>query len=260
MRNNRPYGVFAFGVVIIAGIIILNFFSLRAVRAQYVPGQSGLSAAFDLTGQFREWLIYLGKWKSLAVENKNLNRELEKRESLNAKISALEAENEFLRQSLNLPLAIRREMIEAGIFSMVMDSAGYRALINKGDKAGLKPDQVVISPEGLLAGKVGAVYSNSAEVILVPDPQFTATVKVLSGRTSGIVKGALKDGLEMSLFSPSDLISEGDLLVTTVDDFFPAGLVVGKVKNIQNSETELFQRVKVDPAFQPRSSSVVIIK
>ena len=148
----------------------------------------------------------------------------------------------------------------AGIFNISLAADGYQALINKGSTSGIMVDQTVISPAGELIGRVIVVFSTSSRIMLVTDPNFSVTARVLNGQTSGIARGALADGLNLELVTQADIISEGDTIVTTGDDLIPAGLIIGVVRQVGNNETQLFKKVNINPSLQLGQGSVVVIQ
>jgi len=97
-------------------------------------------------------------------------------------------------------------------------------------------------------------------VMLITDPAFSVTARVLNGQTSGIIHGALADGMNFNLITQVDVISEEDIIITTGDDTTPAGLVIGVVRNIDNNDTQLFKKISVNPSVQPGQGSVVVIR
>lgn len=244
----------------LAAAVFLNYKILGVVRRQYFPAADATSL-FDLSGQLREWAANLAKWRSLASQNDSLRSSSNALLAAQAQIQALQSENSDLKKSLGLGSKLNRQLIPAGVYSVSLDTGSYRALINKGSVDGISSGETVVSPDGVLVGKVGAVFGSSAQVILTEDPSFSVTVKVLNGQTTGILKGALDQGLALELVTQTDQISEGDTLVTTGNDQMPAGLVVGSVRLVQNNETQLFKEVKVIPALAPGfQGSVDVIK
>lgn len=260
MRNEGISKLLFIATVTLAFLIVLNIVGLHAVRRQYSPGTSAGASLFDVTGQAREWLGYLKQWKDLSVENVRLRDLVAHYASTTATIEALQTENDALKKTAGLATRLKRHLLPAGIFDIYLATNGYHALINKGSTSGVVVDQTVSSPAGELIGKVSAVFPTSSQVILITDPAFSVTARVLGGQTSGIIHGALTDGLNFDLVTQADTISEGDTIVTTGNDLIPAGLVIGVVRRVDNNDTQLFKKVSVNPATQPGQGSVVVIQ
>ncbi len=260
MRNEGISKFLFVAALVLAGLVVLNALALHAVRRQYAPGTSAAAALFDVAGQAREWFGYIKQWKDLSAENARLQDLAARSVSSAATIESLQAENDALKKTAGLATRLKRHLLPAGIFDISLAPDGYHALINKGAADGVAAGQTVISPAGELVGKVSAVFSTSAQVMLITDPAFSVTARVLSGQTSGIAHGALADGLNFELVTQADTISEGDTIVTTGDDLIPAGLVVGVVRRVENNDTQLFKKVNINPSIQPGQGPVVVIQ
>jgi rod shape-determining protein MreC len=241
-------------------LLFLNLAALHTVRRQYGAGTQSAASIFNISGQIHEWFGYLAKWKELVAENKVFSVTAQQYVAAQAQIQTLQAENDTLRKSAGLSVRLKRKLVPAGIFDVSLMPDGYHALINKGFTDGVALNQAVISPEGSLVGIVAAVFPSSARVMLVSDPAFSATVRVLDGQTSGILRGALTNGLTLSLVTQSDHITEGDTLVTSGTDLIPAGLVVGTVRHVDNNDTQLFKGVAVNPSMNPSESAVLVVE
>lgn len=240
--------------------MVFNVVALHAVRRQYTPGTSAGASLFDIAGQVREWFGYIKQWQNLSIENAHLRSLVADDVSATATIKSLQTENETLRKTAGLATRLKRNLLPAGIFNISLSPDGYYALINKGSVDRIVAEQVVISLAGELIGKVVTVFSTSSQVMLVTDPAFSVTAKVLGNKTNGIVSGALAEGLSLNFITQADTISEGDTIVTTGDDLIPAGLVIGVVRRVENNETQLFKKVEINPSIQPGQGSVVVIQ
>lgn len=260
MRSEGTLKYLGICTAILVALVILNVLILGGVRRQYAPGTATAASLFNISGQMHEWGTYITKWKRLAAENEALKSLVEKQLSTDALVRSLQAENDSLRKANGLSDRLRRDLIPAGIFDVSLTPGGHHALINKGKDDGLREGQVVISMEGILIGRISALFSSSSKVMLVTHPDFSVTVKVLDGLSSGIARGALSEGIDLDLITQSDEITEGNILVTTGNDLLPAGLIVGTVRNVQNNDTQLFKKVKVNPAMDPSQGSVAVIK
>ena len=260
MRNEGISKFLLIATIILAGLMVLNVVVLHAVRRQYAPATSAGASLFDLAGQAREWFGYIKKWKDLSLENAQLRNLVSSYVSTTATIQSLQTENDTLKKTAGLATRLKRNLLPAGMFDISLTPDGYYALINKGSTSGIIVDQTVISPVGQLIGKVVVVFPTSARVMLISDPTFSVTARVLNNQTSGIIHGALADGLNFDLVTQADVISEGDTIVTTGNDMIPAGLVIGVVRRVDNNDTQLFKKVNVNPSIQPGQGPIVVIQ
>jgi rod shape-determining protein MreC len=258
MRNEGIRKFLSMCTLVCALIVVLNAVALHVVRIQYAPGTSKTSL-FNITSQIHEWGDYFLKWKSLAQENKDLMERSRAAIANEALVESLQTENETLRKAAGLAVAVKRQLTPAGIFSVSLDASGYHALINKGQKDGILVGEAVVSSDSSLIGKISGVFPSSSVVMLVSDPNFSVTVRVMNGQASGILRGALREGLTLDLITQSDQITEGDILTTTGSDLIPAGLIAGTVRNVQNNDTQLFKNVKVQPAMEQNYGGTVMV-
>ncbi|MBP9822149.1 MAG: rod shape-determining protein MreC [Candidatus Pacebacteria bacterium] len=260
MRNEGiPKFLFIAGAILIV-LMTINVFTLHSVRRQYAPASRINASLFDFVGQTKEWFDYFYHWKDLASENEKLRNQLAGYTAIKATVGALQIENDDLKKISGISKRLDRHLLPAGIFDFYLAPDGYSALINKGSLDKVSVGQTVISLNNEIMGRVTAVFPNSSKVILVMDPSFTVTGKVLGGQTSGIVHGALVDGLNFDLVTQADSVSEGDVIVTTGNDMIPAGLVIGVVRVVENNDTQLFKKVSIKPAIQLTQGSVVVVQ
>ena len=105
-------------------------------------------------------------------------------------------------------------------------------LIDKGASDGLKPEQAVITPDGIV-GKLRDVFPHSAQVLLISDPTSGAGVILASTRIRGIVRGTANGQLLINDLTSDSRIKVGDHVVTSGGDkVFPRGLPVGEITSI----------------------------
>lgn len=260
MRNEGIIKTLTICTITLIVLMIFNNLALRAVRRQYTIGSSSAASLFNISGQLHEWATYVQRWKDLVSQNKAFTLSEQQYISAEAEIQSLKTENDTLRKSQGLATHLKRTLVPAGIFGVSLMPDGYHALINKGTTDGVAVGQAVISPQGVLFGTVAAVFPSSARVVLITDPGFSATVQVLNGQTSGIVRGAFANGLALSLITQSDQITEGDTLITSGTDLIPAGLVVGTVRHVDNNDTQMFKGVAVNPSMDLSTGSVLVIE
>lgn len=260
MRNEGITKTLAVSAIALVVLIILNAFALHAVRRQYAVGSTSGASLFNVFGQIHEWAGYVEHWKELAVQNASLTETAKQYVSAQGQIQSLQIENDTLRKSAGLATRLKRKLVPGGIYDISMMPDGYHALINKGAQDGVSLGQAVISPDAVLIGKVSAVFPGSSQVVLVTDPSFSVTVRVLNGQTSGILRGALANGLVLTLVTQSDQITEGDTLITSGNDILPAGLVAGVVRHVDNNDTQLFKGVAVNPSMDLSSGTILVIE
>ena len=123
-------------------------------------------------------------------------------------------------------------------------------LINKGAKDGLAKNLPVITEQKNLVGRISEVYDDFSKVMLISDKDSSFDAKISEQEIFGVVKG--KGGLNLFIDRvPQDKeIKSGDILVTSVlGGVFPAGLLVGEIKEVKKSDLEPFQQAEISPFF-----------
>lgn len=251
----------SFFVLALAVIGLLMFFGGPLKSAASAIFSKPASFAFARLESVRSFVRGLANARNLSRENESLKNENLSLISKVAKYEDLEQENGFLRASLDLAEEIDRGFVAATIYNLQLGPSGYRAMITKGANDGLSQDDVVATESGVLVGRLSEVGGRYSSLATVNDPSFSVTVKVLGSETTGIAVGAMDEGMHMDLVVQSDAIKEGDVIVSSGVDFFPAGLVVGVVSHVESIETQLFKKVKIKPSLDDlRLSRVLVIK
>ena len=120
-------------------------------------------------------------------------------------------------------------------------------MINKGADLGVKADQAVISPEGIV-GIVVSVSRNFATVMPVLHSDSRNSVKV---RRTGVCGSLVWDGLDYRHAQIIDIttayqINEGDTIVTSGQaNDFPEGIPVGYVESAEPNQGTGFFKVRI---------------
>lgn len=197
--------------------------------------------------------------KKLTEENIQLKKEKQSLIVNLANQEKLEKENIFLREFLGLEITQEMRSLIAGVFNLEFTPRGHRLSINKGQKDGVKKDDVVISSPGVLIGIVDRPFENYSRIIAVTNLDFKTTVKIISKNTFGIAMGAAGDGIYLDFVSENDDIVKGDTVVTTGNDILPAGLIVGRVVQVDSNSGSLFKNVRVKPAMEEINLSQALV-
>lgn len=232
-------------------------------RLQTIPrfAVNSLAVLFGKFEAFNKFAGELRRFRSLADENSNLKEENFDLLSRLARLDVLEEENDFLRRALDIEQEIGRDVVYAHVFNVNFGPDGYNVLLNKGSRDGVKKDDIVITEQKALVGVIEEVSNNFSRVLFVFDPEFKITARVLDSVTAGIATGAHREGMYLDLIAKEDEIKEGDVLISTGDDMFPPALLVGSVAYVETNESQMFKKVRIDPAAgSQRLGRVVVLK
>lgn len=209
-----------------------------------VPVQQKFTSVITQTREFFNVLTSLGK---IRAENARLRQELQRLQLDNQRLAGQVQENEVLRQELAYKKATAWKFIPAEIVARDPASWLERAVVNRGTVDGVRPGAGVITPEGV-AGRVIAVTSHSATVLLLPDVQSSVAAVVERSRIPGTVKGSGGRWLAMMHVPTGDDVKIQDLVVTSaVSSIFPPGLVLGEIASVQGAENGLMLAIRIKP-------------
>ena len=161
------------------------------------------------------------------------------------------AENQQLRDLLELRPRLVVDSVAAEVMYESPDSYTRRVVLDKGQVAGIEPGSPVVDDLGVL-GQVTRVQPFSSEVTLLSDREQAIPVMVLrTGQRAvafGDASNLRSDGMELR-FVPNDAdIDVGDELVTSgVDGVYMAGLPVARVVEVERRLQSSFMRVYCEP-------------
>lgn len=142
-------------------------------------------------------------------------------------------ENDRLRALLELKQSLPIPTVAATVLANSFRGATKTCLIDRGERAGLKPDMPVVNPQGVV-GRVIAVGPGISKVQLLTDASGGASVIVQRTRVQGVVVGRGDPLLELRYVSTIEDVQTEDLLLTSgMDQVYPRGLPVGVVAEVQ---------------------------
>lgn len=166
--------------------------------------------------------------------------------SLIAKNEELKDENEFLRRSLGLKNYSEMDLISGRIISK--DYMTDSILINVGENDGVRVGFPVVITDNILIGKISEVYNNYSRANLLSLKDNSTDVTV-NGAVA-LAKGKGKEIITLEMFPWDKELNEGDIILTSsLGGNYPAGLVVGKVKNHQKIDNEPFQISEIEKGY-----------
>lgn len=246
----------------------LVFFSALAVflmvadgRFQVIkPLRAGLAVVL-LPAQ-RALAVPVRGWQGLTAYLGGLDAALQARTVADARLAAqgakaaqvdqLRAENERLRQLLELRPAVPVRSIPAEVMYEAADPYSRKLFIDRGQTQGVMLGAPVINDAGVL-GQVTRLYPLTAEVTLLVDKD--AAIPVLNTRTQqrsaafGGAQVAGVGGMELRFMSGNADVKAGDALVTSgLDGVYPPGLAVARVASVERRVDSGFARILLEPA------------
>jgi rod shape-determining protein MreC len=165
------------------------------------------------------------------------------------RMTALEAENDRLRDLLDARERVRDVIRVAEILSVDADPYKHNLIIGIGSNDGVYDGQAIVDANGVV-GQVIETGLMTAQAILISDSNHALPVMVNRNglRTIAVGTGEI-DRLDLPFLANNADIREGDLLVTSgLGGRFPAGYPVAVVKTVNRIPQEPFADVSATPA------------
>ena len=191
--------------------------------------------------------------KKLIEENQQLLSQL-------ADFQRTKEENEFLRNSLDIGIEKDFDLILGRVISK--DLLSDFLLINIGSNAGIKKGFPVIISGKVLLGKVVDVYPSYSRVMLITQKDNLIDVEIPDSEIFALSKGVGNLNLSLDMVARDKELKEGSLVLTSaMGGNYPAGLLIGKVKNIKKIDNEAYQTAEIEKVFDLNTiNNIFVIK
>lgn len=191
----------------------------------YGESVNSIKSAYSMIYYFRD------------LQTENLKLKLQIAELIKEKdgITLLKNENSSLRNLLNIPKEPDSKFVTARIVSTAINPFSNSAIIQAGQKEGLKVDDIVLGPKGLI-GRIVEVGTQYSSIILVSDHNSRIPVMTEDPKVRGILTKQdielkiiyLKEGYELKV---------GEIVYTSGDGkLFPRGIPIATVINVRDKE------------------------
>jgi rod shape-determining protein MreC len=163
------------------------------------------------------------------------------------------AEDAIQGHRLQALLDFQQHYVSTTVAAQVIGTSGNdlsRVLyIDKGSKDGLKPDQAVITPDGII-GKLRDVFPHTSQVLLINDQTSGAGVLLASTRIRAILRGSTTGQIFINNLTPDSRIKPGEQVLSSGgDQVYPRGLPVGTIESIApDPEHQPYTLIQLRPA------------
>lgn len=251
---------------LLASLILMTvdqrFQRLEGLRATLSTLITPIHYLVDIPPSIGRWMdVEFAERKRLIAENEELKDKQLLLEVRQQKLSALEAENQRLRELLESAFKVGERVLVAELLSVDLDPYKHQLLINKGENDGVYPGQPVVDANGIV-GQTVHVSANTSTIILISDLSHAIPVQVnRSGlRTIAIGTGDLRK-LDLPYLPNNADIREGDLLITSgLGGQFPPDYPVARISMAQTQPGEAFAEIVAEPtAALDRSRELLLV-
>ena len=161
-------------------------------------------------------------------------------------------------------LAFKQHYVTSTVAAQVIGTSGsdrsHVFWIDKGSADGLRPEQPVITPDGVV-GKLRDVMAHTAQLLLIDDPNSGAGVILQSTRMRGIIRGTAAGEVVINNLTNDDRIKPGEQVITSGgDEVFPHGLPVGTITFIEpDPKHQPYTLIHIRPAANLRQLEEVLV-
>ena len=177
------------------------------------------------------------------------------------------AENERLKELLGLQEErpdLTEDIVLATITEHAVTNWAATLTISRGTNDGLEVGDCVIDETGALVGTISAVGTNWATILTLVDTDTSLGAQVFRTGDLGVAQGDFSLMRENRLrldYLPADCdLLGGDLVVTSgLGGFFPAGLVIGSVEELQMDDSGASSYAILAPAVDFSSLQQVVV-
>ncbi len=146
------------------------------------------------------------------------------------------AEDAAQGRRLQAVLGFQHQYISKTVAAQVIGTSGsdrsHVLYLDKGLADGLRPNQPVITPYGIV-GKLRDVFPHTSQLLLINDSSSGAGVLLASTRIRGILRGTSAGEIQINNLTPDQRIKPGEQVITSGgDQVFPRGLPVGTIVSV----------------------------
>lgn len=243
LKNNGLWVLFAAAVIAVA-LALMSVFSntssplVNLANTIASPFRSAYTAVAEW---FNDKQKYYQDYTALEEENAELKRQIAQMEADIRQAQLDSAENARLESLLGLQEE-RPDLTEDIVLATVTEHAvtnwSATLTVSRGTNDGLEVGDCVMDEHGNLVGTVSDVGTNWATILTLVDTETSIGAQVFRTGDLGVAQGNFslmgENRLRLDyLPAECDLLS-GDLVVTSgLGGYYPAGLVIGSVEEVQ---------------------------
>jgi len=198
---------------------------------------------------FWAWASDLSKSKKeLQIENSRLRAEKLLTAARLQRLTALEAENNRLRDFLEARRRVQDEVRVVTIMAVDANPFKHNIVLDLGSRQGVYAGQAIINADGII-GQVMEAGPLTSDAILISDPGHALLVEVNRNGLRTVAYGTGEFGrLDLPGLPNNADIRTGDLLVTSgLGGTFPSGYPVAVVDTVTRIPQDAFAEVTATP-------------
>jgi rod shape-determining protein MreC len=246
----------------------------RGAQEAFAPIETGASRALK---PVRDLFGWTGDTFDAKKENKELKREVQRLRAALADAQTSQRDAEQLKGLVGLrddtTFPRGTDPVTARVIAR-SPTVWYSSItIDKGSSDGVRLDQPVIGaasdpedagPTGALVGKVTSVSGGTARVTLITDPSIGVGAQVMPSGATGVVRpnvgnqrDLLMDFVEGGRVTENTTVATSGFTIAKDESLFPRGIPIGRVKEADLDELEVYRRVHIEPYADLKSIDIV---
>jgi rod shape-determining protein MreC len=264
--------IFVFTLITIILLISLGISTRKDSKLHYIGDVISVPLApmqsfFSYIGKQVEGSItFLSDTKAIKKENVELKAQIDKLQDENRKLLRYEKENIDLRAALDLKDQFNNyDYVGGNIIAKDIGNWFNVFTIDRGNSDGITANSPVITSKGLV-GSVNETLPFTSKVLSIIDVDSTVSAVISKSMDFVLVKGDLSlknQGLcRMDIMSMGSDLEVGDTVETSgVGGIFPRGILIGRVKQVIQTNNELNRYAIIEPAVDfKRLQEVFVLK
>ena len=247
LKNNGLWVLFAAAVIAVA-LALMSVFSntssplTNLVNTIASPFRSAYTAVADW---FNDKQKYYEDYTALEEENAELKKEIASMEAEIRQAREDSAENERLEKLLGLQEErpdLTKDIVLADVTEHAVTNWAATLTISRGTNDDVEVGDCVMDETGAMVGTISAVGTNWATVMTLVDTDTSLGAKVFRTDDLGVAQGNFslmsQNRLRLDYLSADCDLLGGDLVVTSgLGGFYPSGLVIGSVEEMQRDDS-----------------------
>ncbi len=261
--DERKLLVFLALIIVASLVMLVEIDAARRGRqsiADQVAGTvvSPIQSALTTTGRAIATEAYVATHaRSIAAENAALSAKVDDLAAVDERLKEHAIENRELLRMLGVRATVPGATIEADVVGYAPEAARREIELDRGSRDGVALNDVVVDGDGLV-GHVVDVGRASAHVLLVIDPASAVPAYLQRTHSWGIVTGTWLHA-RMKYIGQDVHVAEGDVVVTGLGEIYPAGIPIGRVREVDRKDNALYQVAVLAPAVDFESLDRVLV-
>lgn len=242
--------------VVLALMSVFSYTSSPLANVANVIASPFRAAYTGIADWFNDKQNYYRDTTALEEENAALKKQLAEMEAAIRQAEKDSAENERLKQLLGLQAQrpdLTSDLQAAIITEHTVTNWTASLTVDKGTNHGLEVNDCVISETGALVGLISEVGTNWATILTLVDTDTSLGAQVFRTGDLGLAQGNFslmgENRLRLEILPADCTLLGGDLVVTSgLGEFYPAGLVIGSVAEVQVDDSGATSYAVLEPA------------